>query len=57
MEHALTNGRRIVEAMHDPPPRELYEYVHSYVIPRSVEQNMSDVFSIDFPEIVSNGRL
>jgi hypothetical protein len=57
MEHARTNGRRIVEAMHDPPPHELCEYVHSYVIPRSVEQNMSDVFSMDSPEIVSNGGL
>lgn len=57
MEQARTNGRRVVEAMHDSLPHELCEYIYSYLVPRGVEQNKSDVFSKDFPQVLSNGGL
>jgi len=43
--------------MHHTLPHELCEYVYSYLVPRGIEQNMSDLFSKDFPQVMSNGGL
>jgi hypothetical protein len=51
MERARTEGRQIVEAMHDSLPLELCEYVYSHLVPEGIEQDMADVFSENFPHI------
>jgi hypothetical protein len=51
MTKAETNARKVVKQMHDMLPVELCDLVYSYLIPRHTIQDISNVFSSNFPDI------